>query len=98
MLVSGFNVYPREVEDVLLAHPDVEEAAVLGIPHPYTGESVKALVVLRAGARLTAEDVIAPLRRVAGALQVPDGGRVRRRAAALRDRQGEQGPAARAAA
>jgi long-chain acyl-CoA synthetase len=59
ILVSGFNVYPREVEDVLDRHPDVEEAAVLGVPHPYTGESVKALVVLRQGARLSAEDVIA---------------------------------------
>ncbi len=59
VLVSGFNVYPREVEDVLVAHPDVAEAAVLGIPHPYTGESVKALVVLRDGARLSAEDVVA---------------------------------------
>ncbi|GAC1443175.1 MAG: long-chain fatty acid--CoA ligase [Mycobacteriales bacterium] len=59
ILVSGFNVYPREVEDVLTEHPDVEEAAVLGIAHPYTGESVKAMVVLREGARLSAEDVIA---------------------------------------
>jgi long-chain acyl-CoA synthetase len=58
ILVSGFNVYPREVEDVLVEHPDVEEAAVIGIAHPYTGESVKALVVLRSGARLSAEDVI----------------------------------------
>ena len=59
ILVSGFNVYPREVEDVLLAQPDIAEAAVIGIPHPYTGESVKALVVLADGARLVAEDVIA---------------------------------------
>jgi long-chain acyl-CoA synthetase len=59
ILVSGFNVYPREVEDVLAGHPDIEEAAVMGVPHPYTGESVKALVVLRSGARLSAEDVIA---------------------------------------
>ncbi len=59
VLVSGFNVYPREVETVLAAHPDVEEAAVLGIPHPYTGESVKALVVLRDGAPVSAEDLIA---------------------------------------
>ena len=59
ILVSGFNVYPREVEDVLVAHPDVLEAAVLGIPHPYTGESVKALAVRRPGARLTAEELIA---------------------------------------
>ena len=49
ILVSGFNVYPREVEDVIDAHPDVEEVAVLGIAHPYTGESVKAIVVRRAG-------------------------------------------------
>ncbi|HVA60642.1 MAG TPA: AMP-binding protein [Mycobacteriales bacterium] len=58
ILVSGFNVYPREVEDVLVRHPDIEEAAVIGIPHPYTGESVKALIVVRSGARLTAEVVI----------------------------------------
>ncbi len=59
ILVSGFNVYPREIEDVLLRHPDVEEAAVIGIPHPYTGEAVKALVVVRAGAQLSADDVVA---------------------------------------
>jgi long-chain acyl-CoA synthetase len=58
ILVSGFNVYPREVEDVLIKHPDIAEAAVIGMPHPYTGESVKALVRLREGARLSAEDVI----------------------------------------
>jgi len=58
ILVSGFNVYPREVEDVLVAHPDITEAAVLGVPHPYTGETVKALIVVRPGAELTADDVI----------------------------------------
>jgi long-chain acyl-CoA synthetase len=58
ILVSGFNVYPREVEEVLLAHPDVLEAAVIGMPHPYTGESVKALVVPRPGSHLRVEDVI----------------------------------------
>jgi long-chain acyl-CoA synthetase len=50
IIVSGFNVYPREVEDVLLDHYAVVEVAVLGVPHPYTGETVKALVVPRAGA------------------------------------------------
>jgi long-chain acyl-CoA synthetase len=45
ILVSGFNVYPHEVEQVLMAHPAVEEAAVLGVPHPYTGQTVKAFVV-----------------------------------------------------
>jgi long-chain acyl-CoA synthetase len=59
ILVSGFNVYPREVEEVLLAHPDVAEAVVVPIPHPYTGESVKAFLVLRPGAELGADDVVA---------------------------------------
>lgn len=58
ILVSGFNVYPREVEDVLAAHPDIAEAAAIGIPHPYTGESVKALVVARKGATLSADEVV----------------------------------------
>ncbi len=47
ILVSGFNVYPYEVEQVLQAHPAVAEAAVLGDPHPYTGQTVKAFVVTR---------------------------------------------------
>ena len=59
ILVSGFNVYPREIEEVLARHPDIDEAAVLGVAHPYTGESVKALVVQRKGAQLTADEVIA---------------------------------------
>ena len=58
ILVSGFNVYPREVEDVLATHPDVAEAAVIGVPHPYTGETVRALVVPRPGARLDPAAVI----------------------------------------
>lgn len=58
IIVSGFNVYPREVEDVLFRHPKVAEAVVIGIPHPYTGEAVKALVVLRQGERATEEEII----------------------------------------
>jgi long-chain acyl-CoA synthetase len=58
ILVSGFNVYPREVEEVLEDAPGVAEAAVIGVPHPYTGETVKALVVRRPGADVTADDVI----------------------------------------
>ena len=48
ILVSGFNVYPLEVEQVLEQHPAVAEAAVLGAPHPYTGQTVKAFVVTTA--------------------------------------------------
>jgi long-chain acyl-CoA synthetase len=58
ILVSGFNVYPREVEDVLEASPDVLEAAVIGRPHPYTGESVTALVVPRPGRTPSADQLI----------------------------------------
>ncbi len=71
VLVSGFNVYPREVEDVIATLPGVEEVAVLGIPHPYTGESVKALVVMAEGASLTAEDVIAHAARSLARFKCP---------------------------
>jgi long-chain acyl-CoA synthetase len=58
ILVSGFNVYPREVEDAIEGHPAVAEVAVIGIPHPYTGETVKAFVVPVADATPTADDII----------------------------------------
>jgi long-chain acyl-CoA synthetase len=48
ILVNGFNVYPLEVEHVLMSHPAVAEAAVLGVPHPYSGQTVKAYVVTSA--------------------------------------------------
>jgi long-chain acyl-CoA synthetase len=50
IIVSGFNVYPAEVEEVLMDHPAVREVGVVGVPHPHTGEAVKAFVVLEAGA------------------------------------------------
>lgn len=59
IIVSGFNVFPAEVEAVLSDHPGVESCAVIGVPHPYTGEAVKAYVVARAGMPLEEDDVIA---------------------------------------
>jgi len=56
--MSGFNVYPREVEELLYKHPRISEAAVIGVPDDYSGEAVKAFVVLRPGETLTAEEVI----------------------------------------
>ncbi|HJZ80929.1 MAG TPA: long-chain fatty acid--CoA ligase, partial [Pyrinomonadaceae bacterium] len=59
IIVSGFNVYPNEVEDVLYTHPDVLEVAVIGIPDSYRGEAVKACVVLKRGAAVTVPELIA---------------------------------------
>ena len=58
IIVSGFNVYPREVEDAIEQHPKVAEAAVVGIPDDRTGEAVQAWVVAREGERLTAGDIL----------------------------------------
>ncbi len=70
IIVSGFNVYPSEVERVLLQHPKVHKAAVVGVPDPTTGEAVKAFVVLRRGETATAEEIVAwcrdPARGLAG--------------------------------
>jgi long-chain acyl-CoA synthetase len=54
---GGFNVYPREIEEVLYTHPAVAEAAVIGIPDPAMGEEVKAVVSLKPGQTATAEDI-----------------------------------------
>jgi len=58
MIVSGGeNVFPREVEDLLSVHPAIEEAAVHGVPDAEFGQRLKAHVVLRPGAKLTADEV-----------------------------------------
>jgi len=57
ILASGYNVYPREVEDVLFEHPAIQEAAVVGVKDEYRGESVKAFVVLKAGQKATEDEV-----------------------------------------
>jgi long-chain acyl-CoA synthetase len=58
IIVSGFNVFPAEVEAVLASHPAVAEVAVLGVPHPHHGEAVKAYVVLAAGASVDEDALI----------------------------------------
>ena len=59
IIVYGFNVYPSDVEGVLYTHPAVHMAAVIGVPHAYHGEAVKACVVLREGMRVTAAELLA---------------------------------------
>jgi len=57
-IVSGFNVFPREIDEVLVTHPDVKEAAAIGIPHPEKGEVIKAFVSTLPGSDLSTDDVI----------------------------------------
>lgn len=57
ILVSGYNVYPNEIEDVLFMHAAVKECAVIGVPDQYRGEAVKAFIVLKDGATATTEDI-----------------------------------------
>ncbi|MEV0895367.1 long-chain fatty acid--CoA ligase [Actinoplanes sp. NPDC049802] len=68
---GGYNVYPREVEEVLHQHPDVLMAAVVGVPDDRLGQEVKAFVVLRPGSTVTGDDVIAHCRERAAAYKCP---------------------------
>ena len=56
--MSGFNVFPGEVEEVLAAHPAVEAAGVVGVPHPHSGEAVTAYVVVRDGAHVDEDALV----------------------------------------
>jgi fatty-acyl-CoA synthase len=69
---GGYNVYPREVEDVLRAHPGVEEVCVVGVPHEVLGEMVCACVVPSEGAILRGEDITDYARRQMADYKVPD--------------------------
>jgi long-chain acyl-CoA synthetase len=68
---GGFNVYPREVEEVLMTHEAVSLAAVIGVPHPTHGEEVKAYLILNQGATVTEEEIIAWGREQMAAYKYP---------------------------
>ena len=68
---SGLKVLPREVEEVLFLHPKVQEAVVAGVPDPYRGETVKAFVVPKAGAKPTVEELIAFCKLHLASFKVP---------------------------
>ena len=72
MIVSGgFNVFPREVEDVLTMHPAVSNVAVIGVPDEKWGEAVKALVVTKSGFRVSAAELIKLVRDKKGSIYAP---------------------------
>ena len=58
IISGGYNVYPRDIEEVIYSHPDILEAAVIGIPHPSRGETPKVFAVLKEGKEMTGEDLI----------------------------------------
>ncbi|WP_029008831.1 long-chain-fatty-acid--CoA ligase [Azospirillum halopraeferens] len=71
ILCSGFNVYPRNVEEAIYMHPAVVECIVAGVPDPYRGQTVKAYVTLTAGATLTREELTAFLKDKLSPIEMP---------------------------
>jgi long-chain acyl-CoA synthetase len=71
IIASGYNIYPRDIEEVIYEHPAVQEAVVVGVPDPYRGETVKAYVVLKAGKEATEEEIIDYCRQNLAAYKVP---------------------------
>ena len=94
ILRGGFNVYPRELEEVLLTHPAVAMAAVVGVPDERLGEEVKAFIVRKPGADLTEEELIAWCAEQFAVIQVSASHRVQGYAA---DRLYRKDPQARTA-
>lgn len=71
IIAGGFNIYPREVEEVLYEHEKIQEAVVLGVPDSYRGETVKAYIVLKERQHLTERELDAFLRKYLAAYKVP---------------------------
>jgi long-chain acyl-CoA synthetase len=71
IIASGFKVWPREVEDVLYSHPAVREAAVVGVPDSYRGETVKAFISLKAGMIIHPDEIISYCRNKLASYKAP---------------------------
>ncbi len=71
IIASGFNIYPKEVDEALSSHPKVLEACAIGVPDEYRGETVKAYVVLKPGEEADAEEIIAHCRQTLSPYKVP---------------------------
>lgn len=71
IIAGGFNIYPREIEEVLFEHPDIVEAAVIGVPDDYRGETVKAVIVPKPGAKLDEKQLDEYCRKHLAAFKVP---------------------------
>ncbi|MDV2683606.1 long-chain fatty acid--CoA ligase [Alkalihalophilus lindianensis] len=71
IIASGYNVYPREIEEILYQHPSIQEVIVVGVPDEYRGETVKAFITLKAGESTTEEEVISFTKTLLARYKVP---------------------------
>ncbi|MFH1242678.1 MAG: long-chain fatty acid--CoA ligase [Pseudomonadota bacterium] len=71
IIAGGYNIYPRDIDEVLYEHPKIQEACAVGLPDPYRGETVKAFIVTKPGETLTEEEVISFCREKLAAYKVP---------------------------
>lgn len=71
IIAGGFNIYPREIEEVLFEHPSIQEVAVVGVPDPYRGETVKAFVVLKEGHSVSEKELDDYCRQNLASYKVP---------------------------
>ena len=71
IIAGGYNIYPREIDEVLYEHPQIEAACAVGIPHPYRGETVKAVIVLKKGAAISEDDIIGFCREKLAVYKIP---------------------------
>jgi len=71
IIAGGYNIYPRDIDEVLYGHPKIQEACAIGLPDPYHGETVKAFIVTKPGETLTEEEVIAYCKEKLAAYKVP---------------------------
>ena len=71
IIAGGFNIYPREIHEVLFQHPKIMEAVSVGVPHDYRGETVKAFVILNPGETTTENEIIDFCKEKLAAFKVP---------------------------
>jgi len=71
IIAGGFNIYPRDIDEVLYEHPKIADAVTIGVPDPYRGETVKVFVVVKPGESLSEKEVIAHCKEKLAAYKVP---------------------------
>ena len=91
VISGGYNIYPREIEEVLYEHPKVLDAAAIGVPHPRRGEAVKVFIVLKEGETLDRQEILDWCSGEARSLQDPQRSRISGFAA--QDHRGQSAPA-----